>query len=120
MKSLFLAALAALALFSSANAQQYRDYYYHDSNRDAAHLVGALIEVAAHSAYDQRSHYYAGNRYGHSRHYDRYNNVPQYNYAPRYRHYRNRNHYTIYPGYRTPNYRPRYNAYRGSWRGHRN
>ena len=113
MKSLFLAALAALALFSSANAQQYRDSYYDDSNRGAAHLAGALIEVAAHSAYDHRSNYYAGNRYyGHGRHY-----VPRYNYAPRYRHYRHRNHYTIYPGYRTPNYRQRHH---GGWHGHRN
>ena len=108
MKSLFLAALAALALFSSANAnaQHYRDSYYYDSNRSAAHLVGALIEVAAHRAHDRRSNYYGGHGYRRDHRYDRYT------YAPRYRGYRQHNRYTIYPGYRQHNGYTIYPGYR--------
>lgn len=112
MKSLFLAALAAFALFSSAatNAQQYRDRYYdshYDSYRGEAHVLGALIDIAVHSTYDGRPNYYrGGNGYRRDHRYDRHI------YAPRYRGYRQHNRYTIYPGYRTRNYYPGYRGRR--------
>lgn len=97
MKSLFLAALAAFALFSgaSARAQQYHDSYYRDSPGGAAHVAEALIEIAAHNSHDRRSNYYGGHGYVRDRDDDRYN------YAPRYRSYRHQNrHYNSYPSYR--------------------
>ena len=113
MKSLFLAALAAFALFFSnpASAQQYRDGHYRDSHSGPAHVLGALIEIAAHSSYDHRSNYYGGHGYRRDRHYDLYN------YTPRYRSYRHQNRYNSYPAYR-PQYRYRgHNGYRGGYHG---
>ena len=113
MKSLFLAALAAFAFFSSApvNAQQYRDSYHRDSHSGAAHVLGALIEIAAHN--DRRPNYYGGNGYGRDRHYDRYN------YTPRYRNYRHQNHYNSYRAYRPRNNYRGHNSYRGRHHGRR-
>ena len=111
MKSLFLAALAAFALFSSASAraQQYHDSYYRDSHSDAAHVVGALISIAAHSSHDQRSNYYGGNGYIRDRHNNRYN------YAPRYRSYGQYNRQNNYPAYRQ---RHHYQSHGGHHRHH--
>ena len=121
MKSLFLAALVAFAFLSSthANAQQYRESYYDDSHNSAAYLVGALIHVAAHSAYDGRSNYYGGNRYSNrrDRHYDRYNYTPRYR---SYRNYGNYRNYNSYPAYRGRHYQNRYDNYRGRHHGRRN
>ena len=122
MKSFFLAAIAALAtlvLFSSApaNAQNYRESYYHDSHSGAAHVVGALIELAAHRAHDRRSNYYGG---GYVRDPDFY----RYDYAPRYRdygHYNNYGHYNRYNSYNSfPAYQQRhhYQSHRGIYRRH--
>ena len=119
MKSFFLAALAALVLFSSApaNAQYYRESYYRDSHSGAAHVVGALIELAAHRAHDRRSNYYGG---GYVRDFELY----RYDYAPRYRnyghynhynHYNRNNRYDSYPAYRQ---RHHYRSHRGNYRRH--
>ena len=116
MKSFFLAALAALVLFSSApaNAQYYRESYYRDSHSGAAHVVGALIELAAHRAHDRRSNYYGG---GYVRDFELY----RYDYAPRYRnyghynHYNRNNRYDSFPAYRQ---RHHYRSHRGNYRRH--
>ena len=119
MKSFFLAALAALVLFSSApaNAQYYRESYYRDSHSGAAHVVGALIELAAHRAHDRRSNYYGGG-------YVRDPELYRYDYAPRYRnyghynhynHYNRNNRYDSYPAYRQ---RHHYRSHRGNYRRH--
>ena len=119
MKSFFLAALAALVLFSSApaNAQYYRESYYRDSHSGAAHVVGALIELAAHRAHDRRSNYYGGG-------YVRDPELYRYDYAPRYRNYGHYNHYNHYnrnnrydsfPAYRQ---RHHYRSHRGNYRRH--
>jgi len=120
MKSLFLAALAALAFFSSspASAQQYRDSYYSDSHNGAAHVIGALIDIAAHSSHDRRSNYYGGSRYARDRHYGHYNFAPRYDYAPRYRSsYRYNNRYNSYPAYRGRTYYHGHHHYRGRHHG---
>ena len=102
MKSLFLAAVASFAIFSSApaRAQQYHESYYRDSHSGAAHVVGALINIAAHSSHDRRSNYYGGNGYVRDPRYS------QYNYAPRYRSFDQHNRHNGYSGY--PSYRQRH------------
>ena len=117
MKSFFLAAIAALAalvLFSSApaNAQHYRESYYRDSHSGAAHVVGALIELAAHRAHDRRSNYYGG---GYVRDPDFY----RYDYAPRYRDYGHYNRYNSYNSFPAYQQRQHYQSHRGNYRRHR-
>ena len=119
MKSFFLAALTALAalaalvLFSSvpANAQHYRDSYYHDSHHGAAHVVGALIELAAHRAHDRRSNYYGGG-------YVRDPELYRYDYAPRYRNYGHYNRYDRYNSFPAYRQRHHYQSHRGNYRRH--